>query len=344
MSDEPLRVGIVGGGVMGRRHAEMLALNPRFVLIGIADPYSRDLADEQGVTAYRSHDSLLDAGLDGVIVANPNDAHVRTTLDAHARDVATLVEKPLTTSVAAMAPLIPLEGQGAPILVGHHRRHHPAVAAAAQLLRGGAIGDVVAVACMWLARKADSYFLPPWRRTPGAGVILINAVHDLDLLRTIVGEIATVRAQYSSRARGLPVPDTATVAFETTSGALGTYVCSDAAVSPWTWDQATLDDDAFPYIPGTSSCLIAGTTGSLSFPQLRLHRHLGERDWNHPLSSKFVPVDTGNSYARQLHHFADVIVGDASPLVSISDVARTMHLLDAVEESARTGTTVALGG
>lgn len=282
----------------------------------------------------------MDAGLDAVIIANPNDAHVRTTIDAHERGIAALVEKPLSTSSPAMAPLLAIENVGAPVLVGHHRRHHPSVAVAKKLLTDGAIGDVLTINGMWTARKADSYFAPDWRRAPGSGVVLINAVHDLDLFRTLFGEFRSVSAQYSSRTRGLAVPDTATVTFETESGALGTYICSDAAVSPWTWDQATEDEDAFPFRPGAACYFAAGTHGSLTFPTLEVHRHPGVEDWNHSLSAEYVAVSRGDSYTRQLAHFAQVARGEVPPAVLISDVARTMRLMDAVQESAATGLTV----
>lgn len=334
-----IRIGIVGGGFMGRRHAETVSRAAAFDLAGVADPYSHDLADARGVAAFATHGELLNAGLDAVIVANPNAAHVQTTLDAHAAGIPVLVEKPLSTSTAALQPLLDLDG-GAPILVGHHRRHHPAVAAAREAVESGVIGDIVTIAGIWVALKSEEYFAPAWRRAPGAGVVLINAVHDLDLFRSVFGEIASVRAQYSRRHRGLPVPDTASVAFETVDGALGTYVCSDSAVSPWTWDQATRDEEAFPFTPDASSYFVAGTKGSLTFPQLLLHRHAGVGDWNHPLSAEYLSTGPGDSYTRQIDHFAEVVRGESAPLVSVSDVADTMRLIDAVEESAGTGATV----
>lgn len=327
---------------MGRRHAETLARSSDFTLVGVADPFSRSLAEARGVEAFARHEDLMDAGLDAVIVANPNDAHVTTTLDAHARGIATLVEKPLSTSSLAMAPLLEIENEGAPVLVGHHRRHHPAVSVAQGAVRDGLIGDVLTVNGMYLAKKADAYFTPDWRRAQGAGVVLINAVHDLDLFRALFGEFKTVRAQYSSRTRGYEIPDTATVAFETASGILGTYVCSDAAVSPWTWDQATQDEDAFPYLPGSTCYFVAGTHGSLSFPTLQVHRHSQNEDWNHPLTAEYLPIPLGDSYTRQLAHFADVARRIAAPAVSISDVAGTMRLMDAVQLSALSGETVEL--
>lgn len=340
MTYSPLRVGIVGGGFMGRRHAETIERSSDFQLVGVADPYSDTLARERGVPSYSRHEDLMDGDLDAVIIANPNDAHVATALDAHARGITSLVEKPLSTSLGAMAPLLEVASEGAPILVGHHRRHHPSISVAQRALQDGVIGDVLTINGLWTARKADAYFAPDWRRARGAGVVLINAVHDLDLFRALFGEFHSVRAQYSSRTRGLEIPDTATVAFETESGALGTYICSDAAVSPWTWDQSTQDEDAFPFRPDSACYFVAGTQGSLTFPTLQVHHHPRGNDWNNPLTAEYLPIPPGDSYSRQLAHFADVARGAAAPSVTVSDVAETMRLMDAVQLSARTGLTV----
>ena len=340
--DGRIPIGIVGGGFMGRRHAATLARVPEFRLVGVADPFSSELADELGVRAYASHLAMLDDGVDAVIVANPNDQHVSTTLDAHDRGVAVLVEKPLATSREALDPLLVAAQAGSPILVGHHRRHHPVIAAAREIVADGEIGDLVSVNGMWVSRKADAYFEPAWRRAPGAGVVLINAVHDLDLLRVLCGEFVSVHARTTSRWRGLDVPDTAVLDFETRDGALGTYVCSDAAVSPWSWDLGTSDEPAFPFNPLSSCYFLAGTRGSITLPQLLVHHYDGEPSWNEPLSMRVPAVSGSDSYTRQLEHFARVVRAEQAPLVTVADAARTIALLDAVLASAAAGEAVEL--
>ncbi len=341
--DTPLNIGIIGGGFMGRRHAEIMRSMPEYTLAGVADPFSTTLADEYGTHAFSDHRQLLESGLDAVIIANPNDAHVSTALDAHDAGVAALIEKPVATSLSELRPLLDASKTGSPLLVGQHRRHHPAIAQARGLIDSGAIGRTVAVNGMWVTRKADAYFDAEWRRQPGGGVVLINAVHDLDLMRALCGEIISVQASFSSSVRGYPVPDTAAVSFEFESGALGTYVCSDVGVSPWTWDQATRDESAFPFNSDASCYYISGTEGSLTFPQLVRHRYNGAADWNHSLSADYLVVESGDSYTRQLRHFHDVVRGLAAPLVTVADAAGTIALLDALQASADSGTRVSVG-
>jgi predicted dehydrogenase len=339
-----LSIGIVGGGFMGRRHAECIALVPGLRVGAVVDPVNSKLAEELGVPHYRDDVALLDAGdVDAFIVASPNAEHVPTAMRAHAAGLPSLVEKPVATSLEDLAPLVALSGQGAPILVGHHRRHHPSVALARRMLADGELGKLVSMVGIWASRKSDAYFQQEWRRKSGGGVLMINAVHDLDLIRHICGEIRTVKAMASTAARGFEIADTAVVSFQFESGALGSYTCSDAAVSPWSWDLGTQDEPAFPYNPDSSCYFIAGTKASLTMPQMARHYYAGPSDWNQPIQKGHAAIEAGDSYTRQLRHFADVIRGNAEPLVTVADAARTISLLDAVQRSARDGSEIAVG-
>ncbi|MFI5086583.1 MAG: Gfo/Idh/MocA family protein [Actinomycetales bacterium] len=343
-STQPLRIGVIGAGFMGRRHAEYLAASQEAVLAAVADPFTSALADESGVAHFDDHRALLASGLvDGVIIANPNTAHVDTALDALAAGVPSLLEKPVATSLDGVRRLVRAQGGNpTPILVGHHRRHHPAVAAARRSIDAGELGDLIAVNGMWLTRKADSYFDSAWRLEPGAGVMLINLVHDLDLLRFLCGEISSLQATVSSSARGHDVEDTVALAFLFANGALGSFIASDAAVSPWTWDQSTRDDPAFPYNPDSFCYSLAGTKGSLAFPGLARHFHAGTADWNHALSQEYLAAGPGDSYSNQLRHFLNVVRGTEAPLVSVEDAGRTLALIDAAAQAAATSRSVTI--
>ena len=338
-------VGLVGAGFMGRRHAALVAANPDTRLVGVADPVSSVVAEAHGVPSHATLTGLLDAGgLDAVIIANPNAAHVASAVEALEAGVAVLLEKPVAVDYADSLHLVDVVGRlGGRLLVGHHRRHHPSVAAAREVLREGRLGALVAVSGMWAARKHDAYFDEIWHRHTGAGVMLINLVHDLDLLRHLCGEVRSVQAIVTSHTRGLEVEDTVAVNLEFESGALGSILATDAAASPWGWDQATTDSDDFPYVPGTPAYFLAGTAGSLSLPDLARFGYEGdaEGEWRRPLSRTFVPSDTTDSYTRQLRHFVDVVHG-AEPIVSAVDASRTLALVEAAHFAAETDDTIDL--
>lgn len=337
-----VRIGVIGAGIMGRKHAAFIAREETAELAAVADPFSDKLAAECGVPHFTDHRELLGSGLvDAVIVASPNPAHVGTALDCLAAGVPCLLEKPVATSVEEALELSRTAAQSpVPVLVGHHRRHHPAVRTARDLIAAGELGRLVAVNGMWMTKKDDAYFEQAWHREKGAGVLLINLVHDLDLLRHVCGEIVAVQARTSNRTRGHEVEDTAVVLLEFAGGALGSFTISDTVVAPWGWDQNTEDDPSYPFNPSVSCYSFAGTEGSLAFPQLAHYHHEGTSDWYHPLSLRFAARETQDSYTRQLRHFVDVVRGTAEPLVPVEDAARTLALVEAVQEAAATGTTV----
>jgi predicted dehydrogenase len=345
MAADAVQIGLIGAGFMGRRHADLIAADPDTRLVGVADPMSSSVADAHGVPAYRTQTELLTAGgVDAVVIANPNALHVDTAIEALTAGVAVLLEKPIAVDYPESLRLVAaVDDLGGRLLVGQHRRHHPSIAAARGVLASGRLGALVAVSGMWAARKHDAYFDEPWHRSKGAGVMLINLVHDLDLLRYLCGEVRSIQAIVSSHTRALEVEDTVAVNLEFVSGALGSFLATDAAASPWGWDQATTDADDFPYIPQSPAYFLAGTEGSLSVPDLARFSYEGgaEGEWRRPLSRTFVPSDLGDSYSRQLRHFVDVVRG-ADPIVSALDASHTLALIEAAHFAAETNDTIDL--
>ena len=77
-------------------------------------------------------------------------------------------------------------------------------------------------------RKHESYFEADWRRRQGGGPLLINAIHDIDCLRFLCGDIESVQAIASSAVRGHEVEDTAAVIMRFENGALGVFFIASA--------------------------------------------------------------------------------------------------------------------
>jgi predicted dehydrogenase len=174
----PIRIGLVGLGFMGRQHAGFVRTAPGAELTAVADPALERASAHDALEAepdcprYADAVAMLNAEtLDAVIIANPNGLHVDTAIVCLEAGVAVLVEKPVAVDYAESLRLVTavarLSGR---LLVGHHRRHHPAVARARDAIDSGELGDLVTVSGMWSAHKEDAYFTDtPWHRTPGAG-------------------------------------------------------------------------------------------------------------------------------------------------------------------------------
>jgi predicted dehydrogenase len=347
MDTSTVSVGLIGAGFMGREHARLVSANPDTTLVGVADPYSDRVAGAFGVPSFSDHRALLDSGLaNAVIVASPNSMHVDTAIDCLESGVAVFVEKPMATTQADALRLVQaVERTSGRLLVGHQRRHHPSIAAARSAIAAGRLGRLVALSGLWAARKHDAYFDEEWRRLAGGGVMFINLVHDLDLLRHLVGEVTEVQAMTSSSTRGLVVEDTASFNLRFESGAIGSFAGTDAGASPWGWDQSSNEDFQLPYERDSAAYFLTGTAGALSIPDLALFSYPGEQEgeWRQPLSRTFLPMGVGDSYTRQLAHFVEVARGLAEPIVAAADAARTVALVEAAHLAAETGETVAVG-
>ena len=86
---------------------------------------------------------------------------------------------------------------------------------------------------------------------------------------------------------------------------------------------------------------IAGTTGSLSVPTMRVKTYPGTRSWWEPFDTSTETLERSDPLANQVTHFAAVIRGDAEPLVTCRDGLQNLRVTDAVAEAARTGQVVA---
>ncbi len=280
---------------------------------------------------------------DGVIVATPNQLHVEHGRQCLGAGLPLLVEKPIADESRSATGLVEqAERLGIPLLVGHHRRHNPIVRAAKARIESGAIGEVVAVqAACWLY-KPEGYFDAAWRTRPGAGPVFINLIHDVDLLRHLLGEVVAVQAFDSRQARGHEVEDTAAILLRFEGGALASVTVSDSIVAPWSWELTAAENPAYP-ATGQSCYLIGGTRGALEIPAGRIWSQKGERSWWRPLDRATYAVEPRDPLDLQLCHFCDVIEGKAAPLVSGREALRSLQVIEAILAAARSGRTTSPG-
>ncbi len=340
-----IRLAVQGVGLIGRRHAEHIAACPQAVLHALVDPSpaAAAVAAEFGVPHYPGFEDMCAAGRpDGVVIATPNQLHVAHGLDCVRAGIAALVEKPIADDIAGATVLVETaERAGVPLLVGHHRRYNPMIQHAKAMLDAGRIGRLVAVHGFFWLMKPDDYFNAPWRRAPGAGPVLLNLIHDIDLLRYLCGEITSVQAMAANAVRGFAVEDTAAILLRFANGALGTVTVSDTVVAPWSWEQTTGENPIYPHTD--QACYhLAGTHGALAVPKLDLWRNPVARGWWEAFEVERATVPPADPLQRQIAHFCAVIRGDETPLVSGREGLRSLRVIAAVQDASRSGGTVRL--
>jgi UDP-N-acetylglucosamine 3-dehydrogenase len=208
----PLRVGVVGVGVMGSNHARVFADLPGVELVGVADPDrgQRELVSGVlGCATFTEVDGLLAQGVDAVTIAAPTHLHQDLALVCIERGVHVMVEKPIASSVEEGQAIIAAARRvGVALMVGHVERFNPTVEAIKEAIRDE---DILSIA---ITRVGP---FPP--RMSNVGVVIDLAVHDIDLIRWFTeSDIVEVQPQLSSAVAERE--DIALLQFRTASGVL----------------------------------------------------------------------------------------------------------------------------
>lgn len=233
-TNEPVTFAVIGAGLIGPRHAHTVVNSSNTTLVAICDPlpHGAALATKLQTNHYKTISEMLDSPHkpQAAIICTPNHTHVAIVKQLSAAGIHVLIEKPFSTNIPDGKELIRhLETSGVKSLVGHHRRFNPYMVAAKKIISSGRLGDITAVNGLWATYKPDDYFDPPaeWRRQETGGVILINLVHEIDLLHHMFGPITRVHAEKTISRRGFKAEEGAALIFRFSSGVVGTFVVSD---------------------------------------------------------------------------------------------------------------------
>ena len=344
MTDLPIV--IVGAGAIGIRHVEVALACPKTRISAVVEPLAHRRAELQAM-GLNAVETLDDAPVEtrAAVIATPTQDHHASTLACIDRGWPVIVEKPIAATLDHARQMVErAANKGVPLFTGHHRRCHPFSRATRDAL--ARIGDLVGVQGLWSLRKHDTYYDADWRRQPGAGPLLTNLTHELDLLRFLVGEIDEVTALTSNARRGFVIEDTSALALRFGNGALGSFLISDAGASPWSFEAAS---DENPTIAASHQDYLrfVGTEGSLEFPSLTLWGRSapGEIEWSRPLQRTPGPkFETVDPLLEQMTRFAAVVSGASDDVLCTgADGTKALEMTLAAAMSAQQGHPVRTG-
>lgn len=339
----PLNVAVVGTGLIGRKHIALITDNPKFKLTATVNPSGRvpDIAISTGAQHFLSCASMLaECHIDAAIVASPNETHAEIAVGLIQAGIPTLVEKPIAGTIAdGMKIIAASEECGTPVLMGHHRRYNPIIARMQEIVKSGDLGALVAFSGVWSVYKPDPYYDAAWRTGPTGGPILINLIHEIDYLQAILGRIIEVGAMSAPKRRSHSGEEAVAVILRFESGVVGSIVLSDSAASPWSWEQATGENDpAFP-MNRQNSYRFLFERGGLEFPELKVWQQT-EPSWNAPFevsSQAMLTEPMRGVFAAQIDHFYSVANRTEAPLVTAQDGLAALNAAIAVKEAIVSG-------
>jgi predicted dehydrogenase len=213
-----VRIGVIGVGALGFHHARLLRDVEGATLVGVHDASAERLAQvsaELGVEGFARAEALLDV-VDAATIVVPTPAHHRVAMAALARGRHLLIEKPIAATLEEADEMLAMARQtGALVQTGHVERFNRAMRAAAPYVDR--------------PRYVESDRLAPFNpRGSDVAVVLDLMIHDIDLVRTLVGEsVASVAAI------GIPVltpsVDVANARLTFASGAVANITASRVA-------------------------------------------------------------------------------------------------------------------
>lgn len=323
------RLLVAGLGLIGIRHVSEIAAHPDCELVGVIDPNpaSRALASVPGFADF----DAVDVKADGIILATPNQLHASHVAQAVDRGWHMLIEKPVAGTLADADRIIALtEHSGLATLVGHHRRYHASVQHLRTLIQSGGIGLPRLASMIWAVRKPDSYFQDNWRSGAEGSPVMINMVHDIDLLRFIFGDICHVQGMGSASLRGTDRVESGVVTLGFASGLVASIAFADTCPSPWGFEAGTGENPNIA-TTGQDMLFVAGSEGSISFPSLA--HWTGSSDWGQAPNATIADIATTIPLAAQLDHFCAVIDGKTPPLIDAKDARQTLAVAHQVQQA-----------
>ena len=343
-----IHVGLIGAGNISATHARAAAAIPDVVVAAVFAPtreHARRLAGAHGAVACESLDQLLaHRPLDLVVIGSPSGLHAEHGIAAAARGLHVLVEKPIdVTAARADAVIAAADRAGVRLGVIFQDRLKPDIQRARALVAGGSLGrPILATAEVKWYRPPEYYAGSRWRGTQaldGGGALINQGIHTVDLLLWLFGPVRRVFGRTAALRHAIEVEDTAVAVLEFENGALGTI---DAATSAYpgyarrieltgSRGTLTLDGDRLAH----ADLIEPGQAHSPSYPNPT--NLLDAREPGNSSASASPVVADASAHQRVIEDFIRAIATGSAPACDGREGRRSVALVEAVYQSARTG-------
>jgi UDP-N-acetyl-2-amino-2-deoxyglucuronate dehydrogenase len=331
-------IGLIGGGNISETHARAARAIPDVEVAAIfgtnAEKVGR-LCREYGGTPYSDFEKFLShRPMEIVAIGSPSGLHAEQGIAAARHGLHVLTEKPIDISVERADALIAeTKKVGVKLGVFFQDRCKLDILRVKLAVDSGTLGrPILADARVKWYRAPDYYAKSRWRGTwalDGGGALINQAVHTLDLMTWIFGEVASVQASSKTALHNIEAEDTLTAMLQFANGALGVL-------------QATTS--AFPGYPRRLE--LTGTEGTLIIEQDRLlaadlknpNADLlrgSEADSN--VSSSSPVVSDARGHQAVLQDFLDAIRNGAEPRCDGQEGRRSLALVQAIYAACKSG-------
>jgi D-xylose 1-dehydrogenase (NADP+, D-xylono-1,5-lactone-forming) len=314
----PLRIGLIGVGRISTTQIVPALSEARNATLFAAASRDRGRAALVGATrVHGSYEELLrDPDVDAVFIATHNGLHKELAIEAMQHGKHVLCEKPLAVTARECEEMIGVAATtGRTLVEAFMYRHHPQIAVARDLVRSGAIGEVMVVEASFRFRltRPDDLRL---RADIGGGALLDVGCYCVNASRLFLGEdVQTVRAVSVYGPTGVDLSTQAVLGFE--SGRHAIISCG--------FDSGRHQRVS---IVGTEGVIhltrpFISWTGA---PQLIVERETVD---------EVIAFAAINTYRAEIEDFARAILESRDPLLGLDDAIGNARILDRIAASAR---------
>jgi predicted dehydrogenase len=325
-----LRAGLLGVGMMGRHHARVLREVDGVDLVAIADPGGDPHGVAGDLPILPDIDALIESGIDIAIVAVPTRFHEDAALKLAAAGVHTLVEKPIAHTVDAGQRMVDAFAEARLVgAVGHIERFNPALQELRRRIENGDAGEVFQIA----TRRQG----PFPSRIADVGVGKDLASHDIDLTAWVAqSDYVSISAQTTFRS-GREHEDMIAATGRLANGVIANHLVN--WLSPMKERITIVTGEKGAFVADTATgdlTFYANGTILLEWDSISAFRGVSEGDVTRFAIAKREPL-------RVEHEaFRDAVLGEPNHVVTMEQGLRTLVVVEAALESARTAEPVAL--
>lgn len=343
MTDREIGFGVVGCGVVADYHIGAIIETPGARLVAVSDVIEarvREVAQQHGVTAYVGHEEMVQSpDVDVVCICTPSGLRIPIATDAVAAGKHLVIEKPIDVSLENADQIIgAAQEAGVELMCIFQLRYGAAVTQVREAVRAGRLGTVtLGDAYIKWFRPQEYYESAAWRGTwamEGGGALMTQGIHTVDLLQWIMGPVKRVSARMGALVHDIEVEDTLVATLEYESGALGVV-------------EATTT--CHPGMPARLE--FSGSRGTVIVEADRITAWELEGEEGQAAGTAGSDVAKAASDSKtfgteghkaQIAEMVQVVRGEGHPVIDGAEGRKTVELILAMYESARTGAPVDL--
>lgn len=325
---------IVGCGFIAKKHSQAIKNIEDAKLVAVCDQVPelmQPYVEEHDATPYTDIEEMLrNESIDIVNICTPSGSHAILAELAAKYGKHVIVEKPIAMTLEETDRIIgATQAQNVKLAVVHPNRFRPAAMKLKEVLQQNLLGKISHALCIvnW-NRGQDYYDQAPWRGTKeyDGGVLMNQAIHNLDLLLWYMGAPEEVFSMEATRFRDIEAEDVSTGIIRFQSGALATVQAS-TTVYPRNYEESIT-------IFGEKGTVKIGGANALHFETLNL------QDMSDQLIETTIDQVRSNPWGKSGHEeiIADMIEAireDRLPAITGEEGRNAVELVLAFYESAK---------